>query len=56
MGRAVVLVVLLVLALAATWAASVGLGVSPLAGREPEVRSGSVGGTAVVGRGPRSGK
>ena len=55
MGRATILLVLVLLALGATWAASTGVGAGRL-DREPEVRAGSVGGPAVVGRGPRAGK
>lgn len=55
MGRAVLLVVLLLIALGATWAASTGLGAARPGG-DPEVRAGSVRGPAVVGRGPGVGK
>ena len=55
MGRTVVLVLILLIAAGATWAAMTGLGARPL-DREPEVRAGSVGGPAVIGRGPRVGK
>ena len=55
MGRVTILGVLLLLALGATWAASTGIGAGRL-DRAPEVRAGSVGGPAVIGRGPRVGK
>jgi len=55
MSRVAILGMLLLLALGATWAASSGLGAAPL-DRAPEVRAGSVGGPAVIGRGPRMGK
>ena len=54
MGRATVLLILLVLAAGAVWAASTGLGAKTLG--EAEMRAGSVGGPAVIGRGPRVGK
>lgn len=54
MGRAFVLLLLILLALGATWAAATGLGAKTLG--EAEMRSGSVGGPAVIGRGPRVGK
>ena len=55
MGRGAVLLLLLLLALGATWAARAGIGAAPL-DRDAEVRAGSIGGPAVVGRGPRVGK
>ena len=55
MGRTVILGLLLLVALFATWAAATGVGARPL-DRAPEVRTGSVGGPAVIGRGPRAGK
>lgn len=55
MGRAAILGILIALGLGAAWAASTGLGAQPL-DRAPEVRAGSVGGPAVIGRGPRVGK
>ena len=54
-GRALVLALVLLIAAGATWAAMSGLGARPL-DQEPEVRAGSVGGPAVIGRGPRVGK
>ncbi|MEM1117349.1 MAG: hypothetical protein AAF845_19535 [Bacteroidota bacterium] len=54
MGRATVLLLLVLMAVGAVWAASTGLGARALG--EAEMRAGSIGGPAVIGRGPRVGK